>query len=101
LCYDNDRIDTDVDTEGVVEHTLTRRRILVVDDDEKVVLSLRLGLKTLPNCETTTATDGHHALQLCEEEAFDLLITDYQMPGMDGIAPAKHVRRLYPQTASS
>lgn len=81
-----------------MERFLTQRRILIVDDEEKLVLGLQLGLEMLPNCEVAVATDGRQALQLCEQRSFDLLITDYQMPGMNGIALAKHIRRLYPQT---
>ena len=81
-----------------MERLLTQRRILIVDDEEKLVLGLRLGLEMLPNCEVAVATDGRQALRLCEQQPFDLLITDYQMPGMNGIALAKRIQRLCPQT---
>jgi CheY-like chemotaxis protein len=85
--------------EIAMTHTLPQRRILIVDDDEQVALGLRDSLETLPNCEVAVATDGTQALHIFGRQPFDLLITDYQMPGMDGIALAKRVRRLYPQTA--
>ncbi len=89
----------DIGTEMIMEHLLTQRRILIVDDEEKLVLGLQLGLEMLPNCEVAVATDARQALRLCEQRPFDLLITDYQMPGMNGIALAKHIRRLCPQAA--
>jgi two-component system CheB/CheR fusion protein len=72
------------------------RRILVVDDEENVALTLQAGLERLPQCEITTATSGLQALELLEQKPFDLLITDYMMPGTDGLALATRVRHLYP-----
>jgi CheY-like chemotaxis protein/anti-sigma regulatory factor (Ser/Thr protein kinase) len=73
------------------------RRILIVDDEENVALTLQAGLEKLPQCEITVATSGPQALELLEQEPFDLLITDYMMPGTDGLALATRVRQLYPQ----
>lgn len=80
-----------------MEHILTQRRILVVDDEEKVALDLRDGLETLPNCEVAVATGGEQALQFCQRHSPNLLITDYHMPGMTGLALAARVQQLYPQ----
>jgi CheY-like chemotaxis protein len=75
------------------------RRILVVDDEENVALTIQDGLERLPNCEVAVATRGDEALRLFELEPFDLLITDYKMPGTDGIRLAARIRQLYPRTA--
>jgi CheY-like chemotaxis protein len=75
------------------------RRILVVDDEENVAQMLHDGLEKLPECEVAIATSGAGALQRFEQGPFDLLITDYKMPGTDGMTLATHVRHLYPQTA--
>jgi CheY-like chemotaxis protein len=71
----------------------------VVDDEENVALTIQDGLERLPNCEVSVATRGEEALRLFELEPFDLLITDYKMPGTDGIRLASRVRQLYPRTA--
>ena len=74
------------------------RRILVVDDEENVALTLQRGLKKLPNCEVVAATSARQALQLFTQGPFDLLITDYMMPDMDGVELAASIKRSYPQT---
>ena len=76
-----------------------RRRILIVDDEEYVVMTLQEGLKKLPNCEVSVATSGRQALELLEQQPFNLLITDYKMPDIDGMALIEHVRQSHPQTA--
>ncbi len=81
----------------LMEYILTQRRILIVDDEEKVALGLRDSLKMLPNCEIIVATDGEQALQFCRQHPCNLLITDYHMPGMTGLALATQVQQLYPQ----
>jgi CheY-like chemotaxis protein len=81
------------------ESTTMLQRILIVDDEENVVLTLKDGLEKLPNCEVLTATSGEEALQLFDEQPFDLLITDYRMLDIDGMTLAAHVRQSYPQTS--
>jgi CheY-like chemotaxis protein len=73
-------------------------RILVVDDEENVARTLESNLKKLPNCEVFVANDGERALQLLAHQPFQLVITDYRMPGMDGLTLAERVRQLYPNT---
>ncbi len=75
-----------------------RQRILIVDDEETVALTLQAGLEKLPNCEIITAAGGEQALQLFKRQPFDLLLTDYKMPGIDGLTLAARVRQLYPHT---
>ncbi len=85
-----------------VSHTLPAaagpRRILLVDDEVNQLVILRSGLAKLPNCEVTVATDGWQALSLFAQQVFDLLITDYHMPKMDGLTLATTVRQQYPST---
>ncbi len=81
------------------EKSVTLQRILVVDDEENIALILQESLEGLPHCQVAIATSGTQALQMFEQQPFDLLITDYRMPEINGIALATHVRQLYPQTA--
>ncbi|MBI4461522.1 MAG: response regulator [Acidobacteria bacterium] len=69
----------------------TAIRILVVDDNPAVLELLRLGIE--PCGEVITATDGADALLKAIEEKPDLIISDYQMPGLDG-------RQLYEKLRS-
>jgi CheY-like chemotaxis protein len=74
------------------------RRILLVDDEVNQLAVLKSGLAKLPNCEVSVATGGRQALSLCAQQSFDLLITDYHMPKMDGLTLASAVRQHYPAT---
>ncbi len=59
------------------------RKIAIVDD-EPMIRSLLERLLKLAGYETTAYPDGASALDACQQEAFDLLITDLRMPGIDG-----------------
>jgi CheY-like chemotaxis protein len=74
-------------------------RILVVDDETNLAEVIQAGLDSLPNCQASLATNGQDALRLFEDETFDLLITDFRMPGMDGLALARHIHAQSPHTA--
>ena len=74
------------------------RHILIVEDEENVATTLQYMLKKLPCCDITIAGGGEQALRLFERQPFDLLITDYKMPDMDGMTLAARVQQSYPQT---
>jgi DNA-binding NtrC family response regulator len=59
------------------------QRIAVVDD-EPVIRSLLERLLKIAGYETASYADGETALEACQKESFDLLITDLRMPGIDG-----------------
>ena len=69
--------------EASLSSTTTKNRVLVVDDDEDVREVVR-DVLTLAGHEAVGAIDGAAALRVLREEPFDLIVTDLQMPGMDG-----------------
>lgn len=71
--------------------------ILVVDDDKAVQIITRLLLEREGH-EVSCASDGPHALRVFREAAFDLLIIDIFMPGMDGLETMKMVHQYRPRT---
>lgn len=67
-------------------------RVLVVDDVAYARAHISLVLKTLGITEVTQATDGAEAVaELCINE-YDLIVTDYNMPNMDGKELAEWIR---------
>ena len=72
-------------------------RLLLVDDDPLVLSTLRLYFST-PAAEGIEiigeATDGSAALDLLASDPVDVLMTDVNMPEMDGITLLGHVRAL-------
>jgi CheY-like chemotaxis protein len=72
------------------------KRILIVEDEDMVRSVLRRMLQKLP-LEIREAGDGECGLALLAEERFDLVIADYRMPKMDGLAMLKRCRELFPE----
>jgi DNA-binding NtrC family response regulator len=60
-------------------------RILLVDDDTMVLTSLTSLLELETEYRLQTAAGGEEALSLAEQHEFDLVISDYLMPGLNGI----------------
>ncbi len=75
------------------------RRILIVDDHKNVTVTLKKSLEKLPGYEVFTAFKGEQALHLIKQQPFDLILTDYCLPGIDGLTLAAQIRQLYPQMA--
>lgn len=67
-------------------------RILVVDDEDKIRLIIRKYAE-MEGHQVTEAKDGIEAVSICALEDFDVMILDVMMPGMDGFAVCKQVRR--------
>jgi signal transduction histidine kinase len=72
------------------------RSVLVVDDDESVRLVVSEHLRDL-GLEVTTAEDGPKALAVLEKEREpDFVLTDFSMPGIDGMELLAAVRQRWP-----
>jgi two-component system NtrC family response regulator len=69
----------------------------LIVDDEKVQLEMLGGFLVKQGYEATAAEDGQKALEKFKSGTFDLVLTDFRMPGMDGIQLLREVRRLQPQ----
>ena len=69
-------------------------KILIVDDEPNVLKALS---RLLKRYQLTTAGGGEEALLLAKEQAFDLVITDYRMPGLNGIDFLILFKRLQPE----
>lgn len=67
------------------------QRILLVDDDELELELMADRLQSL-GFETHTASDGSAALELLQTQPFPVVITDWQMPRMDGIRLTESLR---------
>ncbi len=73
----------------------TVQRVLIVDDEEPVREFVARAL-THAGYETQQADDGLTALDVLDQNRFDLVITDIVMPGMDGIALALKLAKEQP-----
>jgi two-component system, OmpR family, KDP operon response regulator KdpE len=70
-------------------------RVLVVDDEAGIRKVVRDALERAGH-EVETAGDGEEASRLLEESDFALVITDLNMPRMDGRALVRHIRKSSP-----
>lgn len=71
------------------------RKILVVDDEENARIALRALLQG-EGFLVRTASHGLEALEVLRDEASDLVLTDIQMPLMDGVDLLRTVRKDFP-----
>ena len=76
---------------------LDSKKILVVDDDETILEILPQLLARLGH-EVITANNAYSGLNLFRKRQFDLVLIDYDMPGMDGITLAHHIKAISPAT---
>jgi YesN/AraC family two-component response regulator len=74
--------------------------ILIVDDEEDVQNALKMTIERskLFDCKIFVANNGKEALTKLESEEFDLVLSDFRMPVMDGIEFLDRVREKYPDT---
>jgi two-component system chemotaxis sensor kinase CheA len=76
-----------------------RRSVLVVDD-ALVIRELQRGILERAGFDVRVATDGQHALTKLAQERSDLVVTDIEMPTMDGFALTEAIR-AHPSLANT
>ena len=70
-----------------------RASILIVDDNPNNLLAMEASLERLGE-DMVRATSGQQALDFIREQEFAVVLLDVQMPGMDGLETAQHIREM-------
>jgi CheY-like chemotaxis protein len=79
-----------------VESKSVKAAILIVDDSPEIQRYLR-ALLELDSYRVETASSGYEAVyRLRHATAPDLVLLDFQMPGMDGFETLRHMKELWP-----
>lgn len=89
-------------SEPPVSRVYQRRpsRILLVDDDPSVIRGLwRVLRKNRPEFHVNTASDAAQAIEALYELGYDLVLTDWHMPGGGGRVVLDALVARYPETA--
>ncbi|MCA9708075.1 MAG: response regulator [Myxococcales bacterium] len=87
---------TSIETMSASE-PVPRVRVLVIDDEPLLGKSLR---RALPEHDVVYTEDPTHALDLCSETDFDVIVCDLMMPVIDGQDVYEHLRQNAPELAS-
>jgi two-component system chemotaxis response regulator CheY len=69
------------------------KHILIVDDSASIRQMVEVTLKS-SNYRVTAAKDGQEAYELCQKNSYDFVLTDQNMPRMDGLTLIKSLRAL-------
>ena len=73
-------------------------RVLIVEDNPVLIKILQTGLKKYNDkFETVTARDGEEAIEVLKKEPISLLVTDLQMPRIDGLSLLAYMNDRHPE----
>jgi len=76
-----------------------KRKVLFVDDEAKVLKGLERMLRSMRReWDMVFVAGGPEALEILDEEPFDVVVTDMRMPVMDGAQLLQKMRHRHPQT---
>jgi DNA-binding NtrC family response regulator len=74
---------------------LKKKKILLIDDDEWIRNSMILFFET-EGCQLLALETAEEAIEALEQQHYDIIITDYRLPGMDGLQFLNRIQSLYP-----
>ena len=74
---------------------MNRKSILFVDDNEHILMLFR-AISAKAKIAVQFAASGEEAIGILKESSFTTMITDFNMPGMDGIELATIAKNLSP-----
>jgi two-component system sensor histidine kinase BarA len=80
------------------KENLSSLRALVADDSEASRSVLGAQLASIGITCITFADDGLHAIALCEDQQFDVILMDLRMPRVDGFIATEKIRSLGERT---
>lgn len=80
-----------------IAETSSALRILLVDDEPHVLQGLRRLLRSQRSWRVQIAVGGADALAMLSAGDTDVMVTDFRMPGMDGVTLLEAVRRRHPE----
>ena len=69
---------------------------MIIVDDEEFIRNLLLEELSSAGYKVLAAPDGNEAIQLLQENTFDLAVLDIQMPNVNGIEVLKHIHQNHP-----
>jgi two-component system NtrC family sensor kinase len=73
------------------------QRVLAVDDEADILRSMKLYLENALGVEVATATSGLEGLELLRSTEVGVVVSDFMMPGMNGLQFLAAARALKPQ----
>src|SRR5687767_10926238 len=76
---------------GTERKQVKRERILVIEDESDILDLLRYNLKK-DGFEVDGASDGERGLDLARTKAYDLVLLDLMLPGIDGLEVCRRLR---------
>jgi small GTP-binding protein len=78
-----------------------KKRVLIVEDEVNVSLLMKESLTDLgPDYAVDTAMSGEEALRKFDRNGWDLVVTDYRMPGISGLQLIETLKNRSPSTLS-
>lgn len=72
-----------------------KKKVLIVDDDASIQRLFVWSLRE-PELEVDCASNGKEALELIDKKYYDIVVTDYKMPVMNGYEFIKELKIKYP-----
>jgi len=82
----------------MMQHSISdRARVMLVDDEANILGALKRALRS-EEYELDFAANAEEALCLMQQQDYELIVSDYNMPGTNGVSLLKQVKKLQPQT---
>lgn len=75
---------------------IIKAKVLLVDDEEAFLTTLAKRLE-VRGMQVTTLSRGADAVATADKQAFDLVVLDLSMPGMDGLETLKRIKARQPE----
>ena len=82
-----------INAQAPMERVRTMKKILVVDDEEKIRLIIKKYAQ-FEGYDISEASDGMEAIDMCKENDYDLIILDVMMPELDGFSACKEIKKI-------